>query len=193
MLTVEDEDEYAQENEDNRESFQSSENFTQKSAFLNYFRAFIIGFGCYYLGYYIGILNPMGNPLAKIVYKMEDKNEIASFVGNLNLYYSLGAMISVFVVGPLSDTIGRIKLLIICEVISIGTGYLYTIKSTTILLMTRAIGGVIAGLNSSAGPIALAEMFPSAVTGAGGLFLYFSVTSFIFLGYLSAPFCRIWS
>ena len=154
---------------------------------MNYLRAITLALGGYYFGYYIGITNPMADPLT--TYYNIDKDSITGFKGNINSFFSLGAMVSVFLVGPLSNIIGRVRVLILAEVIGIITSYLYTIKSVPLLLTLRAVGGVITGINSGVGPVALSEMFPGPITGFGGLFLYFSITSFILLGWISAPIC----
>ena len=91
-------------------------------------------------------------------------------------------MFTVFLVGPLSNIIGRVRVLILSEIMSLICCYLYTIKSIPLLYFVRAVGGIITGINSGVGPVALREMFPSSVTGFAGVFLYFSLTSFILLG-----------
>jgi MFS family permease len=96
--------------------------------------------------------------------------------------------VAVGLAGPLSNKIGRVRWLIILETISVFTGYLYTIKSTTILYICRAISGVVAGSNGALGIVAINEMFPSAIGGFSGLFLYIVLTSFILITSLFKPF-----
>lgn len=89
--------------------------------------------------------------------------------------------------GSLSNTIGRVRSLIILEIISVCFGYVYTIESTTALYISRTVTGFIAGSNTTLGLVAISEMFPSAITGFSGLFLYIVMTSFILFSSLLKP------
>lgn len=144
--------------------------------------------GGYYFGYYIGIFNPLGDPLAEKVYDFSGDKKI-NLIGNINLFFTIGAAISVFISGPLSDMIGRVRLILFLEFLAVGTSLAYTIKSTTLLLAIRAISGIITGLNAAIVPVALTEMFPGSIAGSGGLVFYFFLSSFILLGWFANPLC----
>lgn len=97
-------------------------------------------------------------------------------------------MIAVGLAGPLSNTIGRVRWLIVLEAIGITLGYAYTIKSRMVLYIARALSGVISGSNSAIGLVAISEMFPGSISGFSGLFLYIVLTGFILLTSFFRPF-----
>lgn len=160
----------------------------QKSKAANYLRAIALAMGGYYFGYYIGIFNPLGTPLVERVYNRtgDAKDDL---VGSINLYFTLGAAISVFISGPLADFFGRIRLILFCEVIAVLTCALYWIESVPVLLGVRFLSGIITGINAGIVPVTLTEMFPSSLTGFGGLFFYFALSSHILLGSFANPIC----
>jgi MFS family permease len=153
---------------------------------MNYLRACILAFGGYYFGYEVGIMNPMATPLGSLVYKLEG-SALDSFRSNVNSFFTLGALVAVGLAGPLSNTIGRVRWLIILEVIAVGFGYVYTIENTTALYVARAVSGMIAGSNGALGLVTISEMFPSVIAGFSGLFLYIVLTSFILITSLFKP------
>lgn len=160
----------------------------QRSKGANYLRAIALSMGGYYFGYYIGIFNPLGNPLVERVYnRTGDARD--QLVGNINLFFTLGAAISVFISGPLADLVGRIRLILVCEIVAIVTCALYWIESVPVLLGVRFLSGIITGINAGIVPFTLTEMFPSSLTGFGGLFFYFALSSHILLGSFANPIC----
>ena len=176
---------------DSEKSIEASEDdqkYTQKSSTTNYMRAMVIASGLYYLGYYYGIMNPMGTILAKRVFNKTTEAEIDNFNGNVDLYFCLGCNISMMLAGPIVDFVGRIRLIILVQVTGIILASLYMVEDLTVLYLLRGVDGVLSGLINSTCPIALAEMFPSDVTGFGGLFMYLSQTCFILLGWLTPLF-----
>lgn len=153
---------------------------------MNYLRACVLAFGGYYFGYEVGIMNPMATPLGQLVYNLKDK-ELDNFRANVNSFFTLGALVAVGLAGPLSNTIGRVRWLIILELIAVSFGYVYTIENTTALYIARAVSGVIAGSNGALGLVTISEMFPSVIAGFSGLFLYIVLTSFILITSLLKP------
>ena len=161
--------------------------YPQKNKTMNYFRAMVLAFGGYYFGYEVGIMNPMASPLGKIVYGLDDK-QYPDFEANVNSYFTIGALIAVGLAGPISNTVGRIRWLIALEVFGIALGYVYTMKSLTLLYLARAVSGIISGSNSALGLVAISEMFPGSIAGFSGLFLYIVLTGFILLTSFFKPF-----
>ena len=162
---------------------------TQKSVAHNYTKMIILALGCYYFGYFNAVFNPIGKSLGQVVYQINDDSKLNGFLGSLNSYFAFGGAFAVLISGPVSNHIGRVRLLILAEVVALSTFYLYTLKSITLLLSLRFVGGMIAGLNMNIGTAAIIEMFPTTISGFGGLFVYLSLTSFAVLGYLVNPFC----
>jgi MFS family permease len=154
---------------------------------MNYFRACVLAFGGYYFGYEVGIMNPMALPLGKYVYNLDTEAQ-KKFESNVNSFFTLGALVAVGLAGPLSNAIGRVRWLIILEIIGVCLGYAYTIKEVWVLYLARTISGVISGSNSALGLVAISEMFPSSIAGFSGLFLYIVLTGFILLTSFFKPF-----
>ena len=160
-------------------------NYTQKSPMTNYLRAMVIASAFYYMGYYYGIMNPIGTVLAKKIFHMSTQEEIDAFNGNVDFYFCVACNVSSFLVGPLVNIFGRIRLLIIIEIAGIVLASLYLVEDLTVLYVTRGIDGILSGLIVGVCSISLSEMFPSKVTGFGGVFMYLSMTFFILLGWLT--------
>ena len=154
--------------------------FPQKSKFMNYIRACVLAFGGYYGGFCLGIMNPMAVPLGKNLYKLEG-DDYKNFESNVNAYFTLGALVAVGLSGPLSNLIGRVRWMIVMEIVGIGLGYLYTIENVTALYVARCVSGVISSSGFTIGVIAIAEMFPGSISGFCGLFMYITLTGFILI------------
>jgi len=54
----------------------------QRSVFYNYMLAFTIALGGFYLGYYISIFNPIGNPFLTQKFSIFSVTELDSVMGN---------------------------------------------------------------------------------------------------------------
>ena len=163
----------------------SEDEYQQKSVGMNYARALILASSVYFTGYYMGIMNPMGSVMAYQVFGMKTKPEMESFLGNTNLFLCMGATISFFCVGMIADLVGRIRLLIIVEFMSLIVVMGYFLKSILAFYFVRTLSGLVVGILSGLLPIILSEMFPSSITGVAGLFCYFSSTVFTLLGWLT--------
>ena len=159
--------------------------YKQRSCCMNYFRAILISVFFYFPGFYTGIMNTMGRVLSQYIYKIEGQKKIDNFLGNVNLFFCLGAALTFFIVGPLTDCIGRIRLLIISGFFSIALILGYTIDSEPMFYVVRTGSGIITGIMAGVVPVALSEMFPSSVTGVAGIFCYFISMAFMLLGWLT--------
>ena len=149
----------------------------------------ILAAGGYYFGYYVGIMNPLGTPLAKDVYDLKTKTQVDEFNGNVNFYFCIGTFIACFIAGILADAVGRIRVIMLTEVLCFVTSYLYTVQNLNVLYAVRFVSGLVTGMIAGVVPVALAEMFPPAISGFGGLFFYLCLTGFILLGWFSPIFC----
>ena len=146
-----------------------------------YFLAAIIAMGGYSIGYYISIFNPLGEPLAEHVYGLNKQTNPSKdgFIGNLNLFFTLGAFFSVLFSATICRWIGRIRMLIILELVAMAAIAGYMVKDINILYICRFLSGIVGGANGCVTYIATKEMMPAKVAGFGGLFLYFCLTSCI--------------
>ena len=159
--------------------------YEQRSKLINYTRAIILSCSVYFMGFNMGIMNPMGEVMALNVFKMKTKEEMEAFIGDTNLYLCMGAMVTYFFVGPLADFFGRIRLQILVQVISLITVMGYLVESILAFYIVRIVSGFLIGILCGLLPITLSELFPSSITGVGGLFLYFASTLSMVLGWLT--------
>jgi MFS family permease len=109
----------------------------------NLYRTILLAAGTYHFGYFVGIFNPLAEPLLTHIYKIKGESEIARIEGNINMCFTVGAMLSVLVSGKLADSLGRVKLLTYLELLSIVTYILYSVESLNVLLCARFLSGVI--------------------------------------------------
>lgn len=93
-----------------------------------------------HFGYYLAIFNPMGEPLFTHVYGF-DKDEKVEVLGNVNMIYGFGALLGASITGKISESIGRRRLVIIYDILSVLTGMAYYVKSIPVLYVIRFISG----------------------------------------------------
>ena len=163
------------------------EDITLKDKTKAYIIALVVGSGGFYTGYLTSIFNPIGTPLLRDDYKL-DKKEIAYALGNINLFFSLGGLVSVLGFGYLFDILGRKKSLILSEIMTVGASLCYCIKFIPCLYLARFISGLSAGVNVSGASVLLGELLPKSVSGFGGIFIYTSITFAILVSYLQQTF-----
>lgn len=92
--------------------------------------------GGMYFGYYTTIFNPLQKPLLQGVYKFKG-NDYIKAQGDVNLIFSLGAILGCLFSGFLGDRVGRMKTLILGIAIEIVCYSLYSIENYYILLVSR--------------------------------------------------------
>jgi MFS family permease len=162
--------------------------YRQRSIAYNYACAVVLGSGGFYFGYYDGIYNPMFRPMMIGVYgydEIKDKTKLDDINGLVNMLFSIGAMIGVLSTGFLADRFGRRTILYAGEFIALVTMVLYRIISIEVLMTTRVISGMVAGINSSIYAVMIAEMLPNSMVGFGNGFAYLLLTFALLLSYLS--------
>lgn len=159
----------------------------QRSLGFNYGMAVVLGSGGFYMGYHIGIFNPLTEPLLYGVYKLDpiaDKEKVNLYKGFIFMLFSLGTMVGVFASGFLADKFGRRTILYAGEIIALLNIGLYWVEDLRFLMAARTVAGVAAGVNTSAFSVIMAELLPSSVIGFGNAFSYTMITAAILLGYL---------
>ena len=145
---------------------------------------FGIGFG-----YYIAIFNPMGEPVLKDVYGFEP-NVRKQYIGNINMLFSIGALVAALVSGPISEKIGRRKLLIIFDVASVGMALLYSYQNIWVLHFNRFLSGFLGSGVSMISTILISELLPKKISGIGNVALFSFFTFCVFIAYIQQ---NIWS
>lgn len=152
---------------------------------MNIVKAFVIGVGGYGFGYYIGVLNPVGNPyLGKVLDVPE--SDLNDKLGNANLAFSIGAMASTLIMGPISNRLGRINLLMLCEAITLICCAWYALPNIYSFYAVRFVTGMAVSVNQAMSPVVLTETFPSKISGPMGMVVYISLTGFILGSYSPA-------
>lgn len=140
----------------------------ERNKISNFIITLIIASNSYYFGYLMPIFNTLGEPLLQDVYHL--KGEAYSMVlGDINFYFSVGAMIGVLGSGVLVDLVGRKKMLYLTEIFG-GLFFLgFLIQNLAILRFFRFATGVIAGLISTIPQIYMTETLPRHLSSRGGV------------------------
>lgn len=150
--------------------------------------AVILSSGGLYLGYYMGCFNPLFEPIFTGVLgfdKDADKDLLNYYNGIINMLFSVGAMLGVFVSGTLADTFGRRAILYSGEIIALVCCVPYSYAEVSSLMTARAISGMVAGINSSILTVMMAELLPNSVCGFGSGFFYLMMTTGTLTGYVT--------
>ena len=155
-----------------------------KISFKNKIRICILGLVGFNFGFYIVIMNPMGKPLLKDVYKYGE-DDFKNYIGNVNLLFSIGGLLSSFCVGPLAERLGRRKLLQILDILSVIMVAMYSIQDIWVLQLTRFLGGFLGSSSYVLTSIIVTELFPKRISGVANTFLYSCFNFCVFLAYIS--------
>ena len=150
----------------------------------NKIRICILGLVGFNFGFYIVIFNPMGKPLLKDVYGYEE-HDFKNYIGNINLLFSLGGLLSSFCIGPLAERLGRRKLLQILDILSVIMVAMYSIQDIWVLQATRFLGGFLGSGSYVLTSIIVTELFPKRISGIANTFLYSCFNFCVFLAYIS--------
>lgn len=151
---------------------------------MNYLRCLVLGFGGYFFGYSLGVISPVAKPYFYHVLEIkQDKKTFDHVIGNANLFYSLGGMISVLFLGTIIKYLGRIRTLIIAEALAVVTSLLFLIPNLYLFYALRALSGVVSVMSIVSSTIYLTELMPSNISGIGGLICYISLTTFLLLSF----------
>ena len=162
--------------------------YRQRNKAANYMTAILLGSGGFYLGYYLGCLNPLFEPIFVGVfgYSFErDTVKLNYYNGILNMLFSVGALVGVLTSGMLADRFGRRYILYGGELLAIICCVPYSYADVYSLMTARALSGVVSGINSSIFTVMLAELLPNSVCGFGSGLAYLMITAGTLLAYLT--------
>ena len=142
---------------DNRE-------FVEKSSSRNTMHAILLATGAAYFGYYISIYNPLNNKyFFNKAYNvaLDDEKTQNEYIGNINLFFSLGAMIGVLFGGFIADQIGRIKMLLLVDLLAVvaAAGYFFD-HPIYITYGMRFMGGITSAVYTSVNASLANELLP---------------------------------
>ena len=134
-------------------------------------------------GYYVSIMNSMANPILVGVFNLNEENRLAE-LGNVNFFFSIGAMVSVLLAGFLVGHFGRRKLGLILDILNIAFISLMQVQNLYVFQATRfGIGFTSCLMNIVAG-ITLVEVFPKKLSGIGNTLIYSFVTITILITFI---------
>ena len=137
----------------------------------------------FHMGYYMAVFNPMGSPLFKDVYGM---NEIEkdNALGDIFMIFSIGGLCGAVAAGKLIEVLGRRWSMIGADIFAVIVIAWYSVKSVAVLYILRFFSGFIAGFSSLASAIIMKELLPKEISGVGNSITTALVTSVVFLAYI---------
>ena len=134
-----------------------------------------------FYGYFLVIPNVMAVPLTKYVYGLEtDQQKIMT--GYFGTSFAIGYLFSNLNMGIFTKQIGRVRTILIMEIIKVVVLICLCIESLNLFLALRAITGLISGLQTAIVPLTGNEMMPRRIALVGGGMFFFSFTFFMFIG-----------
>ena len=149
----------------------------------NYCRILLLSLKSLTYGYYIAIFNPIGDIVLRNVYHLDD-DDTKKFLGNINMFFSLGGFFSVLVSGPLSERIGRRRLIMTYDMLNLVVIALYSVQNLYVLQAVRFCSGWICAGTGLVSNIFLTEALPKELSGVANTFLYAMTAASIFLAYI---------
>ena len=114
-------------------------------------------------------------------YSTDEKDIVVS---NVNMLFSIGALIGVSISGKLSECYGRRKMIIIYDVLAIVVSISYSVQDTYVLYLTRLITGIVGPGGFTLSNIMQSELFPKHISSMGNAVAQSIMLVFIFLSYV---------
>ena len=151
------------------------------------FLTLLVASQTYHFGYYIGIFNPMAIPMLNYVFKMNDPDLVNSAVGNINMAFTIGAFIGVIMCSGLADKLGRIKLIILIEILFALVCLLHLVESFGVLIIARMLSGFSSSISAVMAAVILKEMMPERYFSTGGVSSYLFLVVTLELAWLVNP------
>ena len=148
----------------------------------NYLRILILSLYGIMFGYYLPIFNPLGDPLLRDVYKLDPK-EIPRVIGNINMLFSIGCLFSVLCSGPISEKIGRRKLIMVLDVCNVFIISMYWFENIYLLQVARFLSGLSSAGLGMVSSILITESLPKSICGVANSLLFAISTVFACFAY----------
>lgn len=124
----------------------------------------------------------MGEPLLKKVYHVSDE-DYPSVDGNMNFFFSLGALFCMLVVGIAAEKIGRMRVIQLGDFLALVLYYFYTVESLHLLYVTRFLSGVVSAISIVISQMYIKEIMPKRLVSAGGMIIYTCFAFFMTLDF----------
>ena len=150
----------------------------QKSKVWNWVMMLSLVIALNFYGYYLVMGNVMAVPLTKYVYGLDVKEQ-KEVNGQFGACFAAGYLFSNLNMGVFTKYIGRVRTVLLMEVLKIILILCLTIKDLRVFLVLRAFTGLIAGLQSAIVPLTGNEMMPTKIALVGGGMFFSSITLFM--------------
>jgi SP family sugar:H+ symporter-like MFS transporter len=136
-----------------------------------------------YFGYLIGNFNTFGNIFLQRIYKEDNENVRKEILGNINLFFLLGGLLSALTASFIYEALGRYKALLLLSVAKIGLMCLFLIQSLNALYVGRFLGGYIGCFSTFIAPLMMKENLPLRYAGTISACFYIFLTGGILISY----------
>ena len=114
--------------------------------------------------------------------------DLDSVNGNIGLFWALGAMVGAITGGLFNKSIGRIKSIVLFELLRIAVTLCYAIPNLYVLYIVRVICGFTVGNFNCFCPLATLEILPKSLVSFGGIMFYSSISFGILLASIAGAF-----
>ena len=155
----------------------------QKNVFLNWFLMLSVVLSLNFTGYYIVICNVIAIPLTRDVYGLDEHHQKMRS-GQFGAFLALGYLLSSLNMGLFSKHVGRVRTLLLMELLKIVVILLYRIQNIKLFIVLRLLTGIICGFQGIIVPLIGKEMMPPRVAVVGGAMFYSSRTLFMLVASL---------
>lgn len=108
----------------------------------------IANMGSFFFGYVMGLFNTAQDYITKVVYP--DISDAVTYL--MTSFVPMGAGVGAYLAGPLAESLGRRKLMLVTDFVSIVGTIIQLLPSPYFLLVGRLISGFCVGLNSTLAP-----------------------------------------
>ena len=161
-------------------------NFVERSQLSNTLLMIGLVLSNYYFGYYLVIANVLAPSLTEHIFEV-NQEDIDKTTGRFGFFFAIGCIISSLFSGYLVKVIGRVKLVLLLELLKIVSCLLYRIESLEVFLAVRTLSGVLGGIGLGLVPLVCKELLPQRIQGFGGTSAFLMVSIFMIIGSLQNP------
>ena len=162
-------------------SFKSDKNSTiskpvERSPVKNNLLMFLIISSGFYYGYYDSIFGPLGLKVFHLRFNIPLK-EAEDMITYLQVSFPIGALLGCTTTSFQLNNVGRMKMLLLNELMSIYTQIMYSTGNIYCIFIARFISGAIASLIPSLAVITALELLPKRLGNPSGNFFAFCCDS----------------
>jgi MFS family permease len=131
-------------------------------------------------GYSFTIFNTLQDYLSKIIFPGISPGDL-SLIASIT---TIGAMFGSLVAGPVSNRIGRRKILIVGDIVNIIAIIMTLFSLYPVMLVGRLINGFVIGIDTVIDPLYIIEMAPKKIRGKAGALTISMYSGSIFLAFV---------